>query len=117
MYYKLLSEKKTPILFKYCAIDLCRYSSCEPTEKGIIHPRLVTCELLHFVLLVCTVVVFLVINPYLLGMQHSLASNTFICSACSITLSSRFACNSTVHPRVFMGNKAEVYSIIIAVRL
>jgi len=50
-------------------------------------------------------------------MQRSLASNTLTCSACSITLSARFAYNSAVHPRVFMGNKAAVYSVLITVGL
>ena len=105
----------------------------EPDEKGImdIPPRRVGKRLVGrylflriaigtITLVTCTVAAVFIANsfkPYSLCMQRSLASNTPTCSACSITLSARFAYNSAVHPCVFMGNKAAVCSVLITVGL
>merc|ERR1712151_517108 len=116
-----------------CAVTLGFVCAIEPAEKGImdIPPRRVGKRLVGrylflrivigtVTLVTCTVGAVFIANSmkdYPLGMQRSLASNTLTCSACSITLSARFAYNSAVHPRVFMGNKAALYSIPITVGL
>jgi len=127
----------TPIQVLYCnlicAVTLGFVCAIEPAEKGIMSlpPRRVGKRLVGrylflriilgtITLVTCTVGSVFVANSfkdYPLGMQRSLASNTLTCSACSITLSARFAYNSAVHPRVFMGNKAAVYSLLIVVGL
>ena len=137
MIFGLKQPILTPIQVLYCnlicAVTLGFVCAIEPAEKGImdIPPRrtgkpLVGCYLFlqiaigKVTLVACTVgAVFVAaaIKPYPLGMQRSLASNALTCSACSITLSARFAYNSAVHPRVFMGNKAAVYSVLITVAL
>jgi magnesium-transporting ATPase (P-type) len=127
----------TPIQVLYCnlicAVTLGFVCAIEPAEKGImdIPPRRVGKRLVGrylflrialgtVTLVTCTVAAVFIANSikdYPLGMQRSLASNTLTCSACSITLSARFAYNSAVHPRVFMGNKAAIYSVLITVGL
>jgi len=127
----------TPIQVLYCnlicAVTLGFVCAIEPAEKGImdIPPRRVgkrlvgrtlflTIAIGTVTLVTCTVASVFIANSikdYPLGMQRSLASNTLTCSACSVTLSARFAYNSAVHPRVFMGNKASVFSVIITILL
>merc|ERR1712176_1329183 len=116
-----------------CAVTLGFVCAIEPAEKGImdIPPRRVgkrlvgrtlflTIAIGTITLVTCTVASVFIANSikdYPLGMQRSLASNTLTCSACSVTLSARFAYNSAVHPRVFMGNKASVFSVLITILL
>lgn len=113
-----------------CAVTLGFVCAIEPAEKGImeIPPRRVGKRLVGrylflrialgtatlVALTVGSVFVAYAINPnYPLGMQRSLASNALTFSACGITLSARFAYQNAIHPRVFMGNRASVYSLII----
>merc|ERR1711971_825599 len=127
----------TPIQVLYCnlicAVTLGFVCAIEPAEKGImdIPPRRVgkrlvgrylflTIAIGTVTLVTCTVASVFIANSfkdYPLGMQRSLASNTLTCSACSVTLSERFAYNSAVHPRVFQGNKASVFSVLITILL
>jgi magnesium-transporting ATPase (P-type) len=44
---------------------------------------------------------------------HSLAFNTLDFGAIGITASARFAYNSSIHPRLFRGNKSLIYSMVI----
>ncbi|GBG24879.1 Calcium-transporting ATPase 1 [Hondaea fermentalgiana] len=51
------------------------------------------------------------------GQLRSQASNTLTFGAISIMLSARFAYNSSLHPRIFRGNKYAWYSVAIVVVL
>ena len=120
----------TPIQVLYsnliCAITLGFVCAIEPAEDGImdIPPRRVGKRLvgrylflriaLGTLTLIATVVgsVFWVQNlGYNLDEMRSQAFNTLDFGAISISLSARFAYNSSIHPRIFFGNKYCWYSI------
>ena len=125
----------TPIQVLYsnliCAITLGFVCAIEPAEEGImdIPPRIVGKRLvgrylflriaLGTVTLIATTVgsVFWARSlGYTLDELRSQAFNTLDFGAIAISLSARFAYNSSIHPRIFFGNKYCWYSIgIVAV--
>jgi magnesium-transporting ATPase (P-type) len=121
----------TPIQVLYCnlicAVTLGFVAAVEPAEDGIMllpprrqGKRLIGRYLLlriiigSFALIATTVgSVFVVQNDYTVPQQRSQALNTLSFGACAITLSARFAYNSSFHPRIFRGNVLCWYSVFI----
>ena len=121
----------TPIQVLYCnlicAVTLGFVLAIEPAEEGIMDmpPRKPGKRLIgrylflriligSAVLVMCTVgsVFWVRSMGYELEQQRSQASNTLTFSAISICLSGRFSYLSSLHPRVFVGNKYCWYSIV-----
>lgn len=110
-----------------CAVTLGFVCAVEPAEDGIMQlpPRRIGKRLigrylfLRIVLGTITLVavtvgsVFLIrdIGGYSQEESHSQALNTLSFGALSITLSARFAYNSSLHPRIFVGNSLCWWSI------
>jgi magnesium-transporting ATPase (P-type) len=117
-----------------CAVTLGFVTAVEPAEQGImdVPPRRVGKRLigrylflriaLGTIVLVATTVgsVFIAQELYKdedadtrLDLMRSQASNTLTFSACSITVSARFAYNNAMSPRILYGNPFCWYSIAI----
>jgi len=116
-----------------CAVTLGFVTAVEPAEDGIMThpPRRVGKRLIGrflflrialgtITLVACTVgSVFWVksfnvgAEKYDLPMQRSMALNTLSFAAMAITISARFAYNSSFHPRIFFNNQLCWWSILI----
>ncbi len=120
----------TPIQVLYCnlicAVTLGFIAAVEPAEDGImkkpprrVGKRLIGRFLLLRIIIATTVLVASTVGAvfwvrgagYNLEEQRSQALNTLSFSAMSIALSARFAYNSALHPRVFMGNPLALWSV------
>jgi magnesium-transporting ATPase (P-type) len=117
-----------------CAVTLGFVAAVEPAEDGImdvpprrVGKRLIGRFLLLRIILGSVVLVIVTVvsthwaqirfqdkdEEYQLELMRSQASNSLTMSAISITVSARFAYNSAVHPRIFVGNKFCWYSAAI----
>jgi len=112
-----------------CAVTLGFVCAVEPAEPGIMNlpPRRIGKRLIGRFLflrialgtatLVATTVgsVFIIrdMGGYNLGMQRAQALNTLSFGAISVTLSARFAYNSSLHPRLLKGNALCWWSVAI----
>lgn len=112
-----------------CAVTLGFVCAVEPAEDGIMNlpPRRIGKRLIGrflflrivlgtAILVACTVgAVFIIrdIGDYDLEEQRAQALNTLSFGAISITLSARFAYNSSLHPRLLTGNALCWWSIAI----
>jgi magnesium-transporting ATPase (P-type) len=116
-----------------CAVTLGFVTAVEPAEDGIMKlpPRRVGKRLvgrflflrilLGTAILICTTLgsVFILKDlrksdgtPYTLEEERSICLNTLSFGACTITMSARFAYNSSLHPRLFRGNPVCWYAIL-----
>merc|ERR1711920_592249 len=116
-----------------CAVTLGFVTAVEPAEEGImdIPPRRVGKRLIgRYLLLRIFLGTFILILTVLLsvawarengykkiGQMQSQAFNTLDLGAISICLSARFAYNSSMHPRLFTGNKWCWWSILLVIIL
>lgn len=116
-----------------CAVTLGFVTAIEPAEEGImdIPPRRVGKRLIgRYLLLRIFLGTFILILTVLLSVawarqngydkteqMQSQAFNTLDLGAISICLSARFAYNSSMHPRLFTGNKWCWWSILLVIIL
>jgi len=111
-----------------CAVTLGFVCAIEPAEEGIMSmpPRQVGKRLIGRYLLLRIIIGTIALTSsvvlsafiskwmgYSVGMQRAHAFNTLDFGAISISLSARFSYNSSIHPRVFQGNPACMYSVLI----
>merc|ERR1712194_253163 len=119
-----------------CAVTLGFVCAIEPAEDGImaLPPRTVEKRLIGRFLLLRIILGTALLTACVVGSasltyhadrfsdksegdrllrMRAVAFNTLDFGAMSVMLSARFAYNSSVHPRVFMGNPAAVISILI----
>jgi magnesium-transporting ATPase (P-type) len=112
-----------------CAVTLGFVTAVEPAEPGIMNlpPRRIGKRLIGrflflriaigTIVLVATTVgsIFIIrdMGGYSLEQQRSQALNTLSFGAISVTVSARFAYNSSMHPRIFYGNPLCWYSVVI----
>jgi len=123
-----------------CAVTLGFVAAVEPAEAGImdvpprrVGKRLIGRFLFLRIALGTILLVFVTVGASfwaedILGKQpyglentdpdsinrvHSQASNTLTFGACFVTLSARFSLQSSIHPRVFMGNQFVLISILV----
>lgn len=110
-----------------CAVTLGFVTAVEPAEPGIMNlpPRRIGKRLIGrflflrivigTIILVATTIgsVFIIrdMGGYTIEEQRAQALNTLSFGAMSVTVSARFAYNSSLHPRIFYGNPLCWYSI------
>jgi magnesium-transporting ATPase (P-type) len=126
----------TPIQVLYsnliCAVTLGFVCAIEPAEEGImtlpprrVGKRLIGRYLFLRIAIGTTALIATTVGAtfwsrhmgYELDRQRAAAFNTLDFGAISVCLSARFAYNSSIHPRVFHGNKLVWYSIAIVIVL
>jgi len=115
-----------------CAVTLGFVCAIEPAEEGIMQlpprrvgKRLIGRYLLLRILLgtatliamVCLSVFWVQSKDDNIKVKQSMAFNTLDLCAISICLSARFAYNSSLHPRLFQGNKGCWYSVALVIIL
>uniref|UniRef100_A0A7S2WDD6 Cation-transporting P-type ATPase N-terminal domain-containing protein n=1 Tax=Mucochytrium quahogii TaxID=96639 RepID=A0A7S2WDD6_9STRA len=115
-----------------CAVTLGFVLAVEPAEDGImknpprrVGKRIIGRYLLLRIAIGTIILVFVTVGSvfivlgwgYSLGRQRSQASNTLTFGAISICISARFAYNSSLHPRIFRGNRYAWYAIFLTAAL
>jgi len=119
-----------------CAVTLGFVCAIEPAEEGIMSlpPRRVGKRLIGRYLFLRIIIGTCILTGLVVGaaafvnghsryedweeedrqeMMRAVAFNVLDFGAISVTMSARFAYNSSVHPRVFQGNPASVFSIVV----